>query len=153
LATAVAQRWQPGRQDVQAVVEVFAKAAGTDGALEVDVGRDDETDVHFDLPGAAEPAKPLDLEDLEQLRLELEGEVADLVQKEAAAVRQLEESAFLLARVRERALLVAEHLGVEKRRGQTGGVDLHKRARGAWRERMQEVCDETLARAGLTGEQ
>ena len=79
------------REDVQAVVEI---AAGTSLAatisFEVAIGRRDEPHVDADRPRAAEPLELLLLQDAQQLRLQLERDVADLVEEQRAAVGELE---------------------------------------------------------------
>jgi len=74
-------------------------------------------------PGAAEPLEFLLLEDAEELRLELERDVADLVEEERPAVRQLEASDSLRDRARESATLVAEELALEEAGGDGGAGD------------------------------
>ena len=78
-------------------------------------------------PGAAEPLECALLEHPQQLGLQLERQVADLVEEQRAAVGQLE-----AARPSRRdgagegALLVAEQLALEQAGGQRGAVDVTK---------------------------
>ena len=76
-------------------------------------GRDQ---LHVDLPVAhlAQAPEALLLEDLQQLRLDLRVEVADLVEEDDAAVRDLEQAGLARDRPGEGALLVAEQLGLEE---------------------------------------
>ena len=76
--------------DVQAVVEVLAKAPGLDGGLEVGVGGRDHPDVDLDAPGAPHPLDLPLLEHPQDLGLEVDPEGGDLVQEQGAPVRQLE---------------------------------------------------------------
>ena len=75
-------------------------------------------DPHVDTlrPRAAEPLELLLLQHAQQLRLELERNVADLVEEERAAVGELEAADLLRDRAGERAALVAEELALEKPR-------------------------------------
>ena len=54
------------------------------------------------------------LQHAQQLRLQLERDVADLVEKQRAAVRQLEAADPLRDRAGERAALVAEELALQQ---------------------------------------
>ena len=84
------QRRQPDGEDAQAVVEVLAEAAVRHGPLEVAVGGGDDPHVHLAGPAGADALELAVLEDAEELRLDVEGELADLVEEERAPVGQLE---------------------------------------------------------------
>ena len=75
---------------VEPVVQVFAKPAGADQGLEVLVGRGQDPDVDRDRLRAADPLERHLLEHAQQLGLDLEVDVADLVEEERAAVGLLE---------------------------------------------------------------
>ena len=72
--------------DLQAVVEVLAEAAGLHRRLEVLVRRGEEPHVDLDRLVAADALELLLLERAQQLRLRLERHVAELVEEERAAV-------------------------------------------------------------------
>src|SRR6266446_3814485 len=95
-----------------------------DHLVEVAIRRRDDAHVDAPRPRAAEPLEFLLLKDAEELRLELERDVADLVEEERPAVCQLEASDPLRDRAREGAALVAEQLALEKARRDGGAVDL-----------------------------
>ena len=63
------------------------------------------------------------LEHAEELHLRGDGHLRDLVEEERAAVRGLESAVALLGGAGERALLVAEELGLEEGLGERGAVD------------------------------
>jgi hypothetical protein len=77
-----------------------------------------------------------------------ERHVADFVEKQRAAVglRDLA-GAAALARAGERAVLVAEQLGLDQRIGQRGAVDGDERAVGARRRLVQRAGEPFLAGA------
>src|SRR5207244_5387672 len=77
---------------------------------------------------AAETLELLLLEHPEQLRLQLERDVADLVEEDRPLVRQLEPPDPLRDRTREGAPLVAEELALEETRRDGRAVELHERA-------------------------
>jgi hypothetical protein len=90
------------------VVEVLAKPALVDHRAQVAVGRRDPPDIDLERAAAADALEPALLQDAQQLGLQLGLELADLVEEERAAVRQLEPPALALGGAGERALLVAE---------------------------------------------
>ena len=112
----VAQRRQGQRHDVQTVVQIFPESARFHVADQIAVRGGDEPHVHFQLTRPAEAAELLHLQDVQQLGLQLDRELADLVEKDRPMIGQLEEPDLALLRVGKGALLVAEQLGVEERR-------------------------------------
>src|SRR5207249_317608 len=102
------QRRQLDRDDVDSIEQVFAEPAVLDGLLQVDVGRGDETELRFDRLGSADALDLAFLNRAQQLRLQIEPEVADLVEEERAVRRELELAELLAVRAGERAALVAE---------------------------------------------
>src|SRR5207253_3689410 len=124
---AIPQRRERDREDVQPVVEVVAEGPGRHHLREISVGRRDESDVDSFGARAAEPFELLLLEHAQQLRLELERNVADFVEEEGPAVRQLEAPDPLRDGAREGPSLVAEQLALEKTGRDGGAVELHER--------------------------
>ena len=97
---------------------------------EIAVGRGDQAHVDPQRPGAAEPLELVLLQHAQDLGLRAGAHVADFVQEQRAAVGLLEPADPLLVGARERALLVAEELGLEEVLLQRGAVHLHEVARG-----------------------
>ena len=98
---------------VEPVVEVFAKLAPADGVEQVHVRGCDHADIRLLHLRRAHLDVLAVLEDAEQLRLRGEGQFADLVQEEGAAVRLLEVALAGFHRTGEGALDVAEEFGVD----------------------------------------
>ena len=96
---ALAQRRHEDREHVQPVVEILAEFAGGNRFLQILVGGRDQADVGADRLGAAEPFEFALLQHAQQLDLRGEVQVADLVEKQRAALGHLEPS-FLRARGR-----------------------------------------------------
>ena len=115
VAAPLAERGQRERHHVQPVEEVLAEAPLLHHALEVAVGGGEHAHVHPDQLVAADALEGALLERAQQLHLELGRHVADLVEEHRAAVGQLELAEPALLGVGERALLVAEQLGLEQR--------------------------------------
>ena len=74
----------------EAVVEVAAERAAGHHGVEVAVGGGDEPHVHLLRARAAQPLELLLLQRPQQLGLHVERDLADLVEEQRAAVRQLE---------------------------------------------------------------
>ena len=105
------------RQHVEAVEEVLAEAAGCGQRLQVLVGGGDDAHVGVDRRVAAHALELLFLQHAEQLGLASPGHVADLVEKERAAVGLLELADAAAVGAGERAPLVAEELAFQQRSG------------------------------------
>src|SRR5262249_12673281 len=146
---ALAQRWHVDREDVQPIVEVVAEAVLVDHPEESAVGRRDHPNVHLDGPRAAEVLEFLLLEDPQKLRLELEGNLADLVEEERPAVRHLEAAELLSDRPGERAALVTEELALEQARRDRRAVYLDERPITADARIIDGGGPQLLAGAGL----
>src|SRR3989441_4314049 len=110
-----------------AVLQVVPELAVADRPFEIAIGR--RHDPHVDRLGAqaTQAADGLLLDDLEELDLQRQLDVADLVEEQRAAVGRLEQAGLRRLRVRIGAALVAEELGLEERRGNRGAVDLDER--------------------------
>jgi hypothetical protein len=118
------ERRHADREDAQPVVEVRPERSSSHGSRQVTVGRREHA--YVDLQGFVRP-DPLELslvEKAQQLRLQLERQVADLVQEDRAAVSRLEPAGPAVERTRERAPLVTEQLGLDELRRQRRAVDL-----------------------------
>ena len=80
-------------------------------------------------------------------------EVADLVEKQRAGVRELEPSDAAVRRAGERALLVPEHLALDEIARNRRAVHAHERAVASRARAVDRRRDELLARAGFAGDQ
>jgi hypothetical protein len=101
---------------------------------------------HAPTLGPSEALELALLEHPQQLDLRREVDVADLVEEQRAALRQLEPPLLARLRARERALLVPEELRLDQRVRQRRAADLEKRLLGARGAVMDGVGDELLAR-------
>ena len=122
------QRRDPDREHAEAIVEILAEPPLAHVGGEVAVGRRD--DAHVD--GARRVVAdafvlPL-LEYAEQLGLEVEREVADLVEEDRALLGEPEASGAIAHRPGERAADVAEELALEHLARDGAAVDLDERA-------------------------
>src|SRR5260370_32356350 len=150
---AFTQRWHKNRKHVQAIVEVLTELSLRDRLRQVFVCGRDQTHISLDRGRAAQPLELALLQRSQQLYLCRDVEVADLIKKESAAVREFE-AAFLTAlRARERALFVTEQFGLNQRLRQSRATDLNERFVRAQRIVVNRVGDQFLSRPGFSAQQ
>ena len=86
-------------------------------------------------------------EDAQQLRLQLQRQLADLVQEQGRVVRVLEIARARRRRAGERALGVTEQRRLHERRRDRRAVEREERVRRALAHEVQRLGDELLAAA------
>ena len=151
---ALAQRRDVDADDVQTVKEVGAEQAPLDLLLQIAVGGDDEAEVQLNLLGAGQPLNGLFLNELQELRLDMGRQLADLVQKQRTVVGKLNLADLTGGgSASESALLVAEQLRFDEVFVEDGAVDLDKWAVGPVAHGVDGLGDGTLAHAGLPGDE
>src|SRR5215470_9556822 len=146
----LAERGKVDRKDVQPVVEVRAELPILDQLLERTVRRGDDPDVAPDRLCASHPLERVLLEDAKELRLELQRQIADLVEEQRTPVRELEAADPSCDGTGERPALVAEELALEETGGDRGAVELDERLTAPGAERVGQAGDQLLSRSGLT---
>ena len=150
---AVAQRRQRDRNHVQPVVEVLAERPFLHQLAQVGVGRGDDAGVELDRPRLADALDLALLQRPQQLRLQRQRHQADFIDEERAAMRQLEAADACRHGAGERALGVAEQLGLGQRLGNRGGVERDEALVAARAVVVNRAGDELLAGAGLALDQ
>src|SRR5581483_2902024 len=149
IVRALAQRRKPDVEHLEAIEEILAKVAAFDRLAQIAVRRSDDAHVGFDDPRAAQPLELALLQHAQELRLRAEAHLADFVQKQRAAGRELDLSRFGLLRTRKGATLVAKQLGCEELLGQRGAVDRDERTAFSSRRAMDEARDDLFAGTGF----
>src|SRR2546430_8081611 len=117
--------------------------------FEVAIGGGDESHVGVDDLLAADARELAVLEHVQQLGLQPQRHLADLVEEERALVGRLELAGLLAIGAGERALLVAEQLGLEQLARQGGAVHLQELLAGTRRRLVESARDDLLAGAAL----
>ena len=144
------QRRQLDGDDVDAVVEILAELSFLHRFLEVHVGRRDQPEIGLD---RLRPTDPLDLAFLDgaqQLRLQVEPQVADFVEEQRAVRRQLELPELLAVRAGKRSALVAEESAfgeLARNRRQVDGDERRLRIPGL---AVNQPGEQLLARSALS---
>ena len=85
-----AQRGQPNFEHRQPVVEVGPETPRVDFRLQAAIGGRDDSDVHRHVAALTDALQLLALEHAQKLRLELEAQLADLVEEDGAVLSRLE---------------------------------------------------------------
>ena len=98
------------RNHIQAEEQILAKAAVGHRATEVLVRRRQNAHIDFDRLAAAHALDLTRFDGAQQLGLRFGAEVADLVEKERAGVREFEPAEATIGRARECPAFVPEHL-------------------------------------------
>ena len=120
---------------------------------EIAIGGGDQARVGADGARTAQPLELALLQHAQQLGLQLQRNLAHLVQEHGAAMRQLEAADALRDGAGERALLVAEHLAFQQAGGNGGAVQLDEGALPARAEVVDGARQQFLAGAGLAVDQ
>ncbi|MPM67283.1 hypothetical protein SDC9_114205 [bioreactor metagenome] len=151
------QAAQGGRvdgEDVETVIKVLSEALLLHHVLQAAMGGGDYPDIHrhgkpppdfFNFPLLKHP---------QDFRLQRQGHVADFVQKDCAAVGQLEFAGVAaLERPGKGSLFVAEQLGFQQIVWNGRAVDADKGLVAAGAELMDRVGHQLLAGAGFSQDQ
>ena len=135
-------------QAVDAVVQVAAKAAGVCGFAQVLVGGAHQRKVHRHRLAAAQGRDLAFLQHAQQAGLHGQRHVANLVEKQSAALGLAQSpNRALLARAGKGTGGVAKEFGLNQMLGQGGAVDGHKRAGLARRAVVQGFGNKLFAHA------
>src|SRR5438093_1570739 len=137
--TPLAQRRQGNLDRVQPEEQILAEPARRNFFREIRVRRRDDADVDVARARRADALEVARFEDAQQLRLQIQRHVGNLVEKQRAAVGQLEAADTVGLRIGERALHVAEELALEHAFRQAAGVDRHEPFPGARRHGMNRL--------------
>jgi hypothetical protein len=120
---ALAERRNAEVDDVEAEEEVFAEAAGLDHLGEIAVGGGEDAGVDGDGVVGADGANFFLLEGAEELGLEVEGEFADLVEEDSAAIGGGEKAGLGAVGSGEGAFDVAEEFAFDEGGDEGAAVD------------------------------
>ncbi len=92
------------------------------------------------------------LQHAQQFHLRLGGQVTDFIQKDRAAIGDLETPVAVGDRAGERALDVAKQFALHKSGGNRAAIDAHKDVSGTPRPFVKRAGDELLPGPGFTGD-
>src|SRR5574342_967235 len=141
------------REDVEAVVKVRAEAPLAHGPLESAIRGRDQPHVHRQRLRPADALELALLQNAQELRLQLQRQVADLVEEERPPVGELEPAHLPRERAGERPLLVPEELALDHAGREGGAVHLHQDRVLPPAQPMDRADDQLLAGARLPRDQ
>jgi len=133
--------------------QVITKRLGLHHATEIARGGGDHAHINGHLLGAPDAEEASGLERPQQLALQLEIEVADVIEVERAAGREFEESELALLCARIGSLLHTKEFELESRFLKAGAIDGNERPRRPASLGVQEPRHQVLAGAGLAGDE
>jgi len=150
----LAQRRNVNADDIEPVEEVRAEEAPLDGLLQIPVGGHQQAEVQLDALVAGEALNGFLLNELEELGLDVGGELADFVQEEGAVVGQLDLADLAGAGgPGEGALLIAEELRLDEVFVEHGAVDLDEGPLGPAAHGVNGLGHGAFPHAGLSGDE
>ncbi len=126
IGSALAQAGKMDRYDVQAKIKVLAKCSRAISRFEFAVRRRDDANIHGNFVVASHGPNFLLLQNAQQLRLQLERQLANFVQENRSAIRGLKKSSLGLQCAGECALLMTKKLAFHQRRDQRTAVHGNK---------------------------
>jgi hypothetical protein len=153
VALAVAQRREAQDGDGEAKEQVLAEAAGGDLGEEVAVGGRDDADVDLARGGFAHAGDIVLLQGAQELDLGGEGQLAELVEEERAAVGGLEDAGALGEGAGEGSFGVPEEGGLDQLGRDGAAVDRDEGAAAPGAGGVDGPGEQLLAGAGLALEQ
>ena len=116
------------------------------------MGRGDDAGIGADRHAPTDRGVFAVLQDAQQASLRLGRHVADLVEKQRAALRLLEAAHIARGGAGEGAFLMAEQLAFDQLAGDCRHIDRDERTRAALTEIMQGPGDQLLSGAALAGD-
>jgi hypothetical protein len=153
VAATFAQRRHAKLNHFQSIEEIRPEAALAHRRRQVAVARRQDPRLHGEGARAPDALELPVFEHPEELRLELQGQLAELVEQESSLRRQLEAACPPAARSGEGAPLVAEELALDQAGRERGAVDVNEGTGAARGALVDDPGDQPLARSGLAGEQ
>ena len=149
IVRAIAQRRNRDGKHRQPEVQIFAEQFGGDAGAQRLVGGRHDPHVHLQRDGAADTLEPPLFERAENFGLQPQRQIADLVEEQRAAVRELELARLARHRAGKGALLMPEQLGFQQVVGNRRAIDRDKRPVGPIAQRVERAREQLLARAAF----
>src|SRR6202041_2646501 len=127
----LAERRKRNRENIQAIVEVFAELAVLDHVPQITVGGSDDTDIDSRRAGAAHWLELALLKHTEELGLKFQGHVTNFIEEQRATVGEGKAADVRIDGARESSAFMAEKLAFEKARRHGRAVHLDQVPRPA----------------------
>ena len=144
-----AQRRNRNRHGGNPEVQVIAKQLFLHLLLQIAVRGHHDSNVHVDRLRSPHPFESLFFQHPQQLRLNRQRQLANLVQKQRSAVRQIHFSHFARGRTRERALFVPKQLVFHQSFRDRRAIQCHKRLLPPRRQMMDRKGEQFFPRSAF----
>src|SRR5262245_23066977 len=141
------------RNDIQAVIQVFAEASCSDQGIEILSSGRNEPGIDVDRRVASKPFDRAFLNRSQQFCLKCDWEFSDFVEKKTSTLGLLKPADTPRHSVSECTLFMTEQFRFQQVFGNRGTIHPHKRTITAIAELMNRVCDEFLASPGFAADQ
>src|SRR5215813_3660337 len=151
VGAAIAQSGNGHRENVQPVIEIFAKTSGGDFSGKVAIGGSDHAHIHFARLGTADWFEFAFLKNAEKLWLQLEGKFADFVEEDCSAVGEFESPGAAHSGSSEGTTLVAKKFAFTEGSRDCGTVDPNERLGSAITGLVNCPSDEFFACSRFAG--
>src|SRR6202030_3290432 len=120
---------------------------------QISMGRRDKANVDMNGVVAAQPLEFLFLQRAQQLRLQLQTNVADFIQEQRAVIGKLQTSALLHQSTGECALLMSEELAFDQPGWNGSTIEPYKRSVSSWTKAMDGASNQFFPGARLAPQQ
>ena len=150
---ALPQRRQGDVHRVDAIVQILAETSFAHQLFQVHIGGADEPDIHRDGVGATHPHNTSVLNDPQQLRLQVQRNIANFIEEERSAVGLLKLAHMVRVRICESALDVAEQFALKQRFSNRTSIHRHHRLAAAQALSMYFARQHILAGAIFAGDE
>src|SRR4030095_1327582 len=131
------------------VIQITAEVIFRDFVHEIHISSGDYTNIHVHGARAAQAFELLLLQDAQELRLQLQWDIAHFIEKKRAAMGQLEAANALRYSAGKSAFLMAKELALKQSGGNRRAIDFYQGPLAAPAEIVNGARDQFLARAGF----
>ena len=131
ITQSLSQRGHANLDHVEPVIQILSEPPGLHLGRQILVGGTEQPHVRRHLADRPHGSDRALLHRAQQLRLHRQGQIANLVQKQGAAIGRLEESFAVLVGAGERTAPIAEELGLEQVFRNRSAVDRNERMHAA----------------------
>ena len=149
----LAQRGNPQRQHVQPEKKIAAERAFVHGPFQIAIGRGQNSHVDGNALHASHRTNLLLLNRPQQLRLQVDWQLANFVQKYRASFSDRQQSVFRIRRPCESTADVAEQFAFDQRRHERPAIDRDERLVAENTGKVNGLRDQLLARAAFAQNQ
>src|ERR1700685_3401468 len=132
----LAKWWYLNRKNIEPVKQILAELIVADHQRQIPMGRRDKANVNMNGLVAPQPLELMFLQRAQQLRLQLQTNVANFIQEQRAVIGNFKTAAFLHQSAGERTLLMSEQFACDKPGWNSSAIETHERPVSSWTKVM-----------------